>query len=344
MESDHILEAAGQEVQTAAGGARRYRKPLKSFRLREVIALLSDSFDAWSRHKAPRLGASLAFYTLLSITPLLLVAVSIVGLVFGRAAAQSELVYQIQGLVGPQGAKAAEALLEGAKNTTHGVIATIFGLITLLFGASGVMIELRDALNTIWEVPTRECKGKMQKLMSFVKERLFSFALVLAVGFLLLVSLMVNVWISALGEYSASILPAHESILHLLNALVSFVIITGLFAAIYKVMPDIRLEWHDVLLGAAVTSVLFTVGKLLIGIYLGKVSFASTYGAAASIVVFIIWVYYSGQIFFLGAEFTKIFANRYGSAPNRHPEGRVVDAAGQPPERQSSPDIEIIAR
>ncbi len=343
MPRDHILEASGQEVQTAAGGARRYRKPLKSFRLHDIMALLSDSFDAWSRHKAPRLGASLAFYTLLSITPLLLVAVSIVGLVFGRAAAESDLVYQIQGLVGPPGAKAAQALLEGAKNTTHGVLATVFGLITLLFGASGVIIELRDALNTIWEVPTRELSGKMQRIMSFIKERLFSFALVVAVGFVLLVSLMVNAWISALGAYSASILPAHESILHVLNALASFVIITGLFAAIYKVMPDIRLEWRDVLLGAGVTSVLFTVGKLLIGIYLGKASFASTYGAAASIVVFIVWVYYSGQIFFLGAEFTKIFANRYGSAPNRHPEGCIVDAAGKPAQREPEPEIEIVA-
>jgi membrane protein len=148
-----ILEPSGTEVQTAAGGARRYRKPLKSFRWCDIRALLGASFAEWSRHKAPRLGASVAFYTLLSLAPLLLVAVSIAGLAFGQQAAVGDLVYQVQDLAGPAGATAVQALLEGARNTTHGVIATIIGLITLLFGASGVLIELHDALNTIWEVP-----------------------------------------------------------------------------------------------------------------------------------------------------------------------------------------------
>ena len=156
------------------------------------------------------------------------------------------------------------------------------------------------------------------------KERLFSFALVLAIGFLLLVSLVVNAWIAALGTFSSQWLPLPEALLHAANSLVSFVVITGLFAAIYKIMPDARIEWRDVLLGAAVTSLLFTLGKLLIGLYLGKASFASTYGAATSIVVLIVWVYYSGQIFFFGAEFTKIFAGRYGSQPSWH-EGMVTE-------------------
>jgi len=338
----NILEPSGTEVQTAAGGARRYRKPLRSFRWCDIRSLLSDSVAEWSRHKAPRLGASLAFYTLLSLTPLLLVAVSVAALAFGQQLAESDLVYQVQELAGTAGAKAVQALLEGSKNTTHGIIATGIGLVTLLFGASGVLIELRDALNTIWEVPAPELKGNLQRIASFIKERLFSFALVLSIGFLLLISLVVNAWIAALGAYSVAALPAHEAILHVLNTLVSFAVTTGLFAAIYKVMPDVRIEWRDVLLGGAVTSALFTAGKLLIGLYLGKASFASTYGAAASIVVFIVWVYYSSQIFFLRAEFTKIFANRYGSQPNRHRRGMVVENAAMAMP-SSEPKVEIVS-
>jgi len=322
-----ILEPNGTEVQTSAGGARRYRKPLKSFRWCDINALLRESFDQWSKHKAPRLGAALAFYTLFSLTPLLLVVVSIGALVFGNKAAESGLIQQVQDLAGPPGAKAIEALLEGARNATHGIAATAFGLIILLFGASGVMIELRDALNTIWDVPTPEYKGTLHRIVRFTKERLFSFALVLSIGFLLLVSLAVNAWISALGGFSASVFPGREPILHLINSIVSFVIITGLFAAIYKVLPDAPIEWRDVILGGAVTSLLFVIGKLLIGLYLGKAGFASTYGAAASVVVFVVWVYYSSQIFFLGAEFTKIFATRYGSQPDRHPQGMVMEPA-----------------
>lgn len=293
-------------------GAGRHRKPLISIRWRDLKGLCGESFIEWNRHKGPRLGASLAFYTLLSLTPLLLVVVAIGGLVFGQYAAQAQIIRQINNLVGAEGAKAIQALLEGSRGTTNGILATLLGLVTLLFGASGVMIELRDALNTIWEVPPSQATG-LQNIEVFVKERLFSFAIVLAIGFLLLVSLVISAWLAALGTFSSHILPVPEALLHAANAFVSFLVITGLFAAIYKIMPDARIEWWDVLMGAAVTSLLFTVGKLLIGLYLGKASFASTYGAAGSVVVFIVWVYYSAQIFFMGAEFTKIFADRYGS-------------------------------
>ena len=322
----NILEPNGTEVNTPAGGARRYRKPLRTFRWCDIRALLSESFDEWSKHKAPRLGASLAFYTLLSLTPLLLVVVAIVGLVFGHQAAERDIIQQVQMLIGGPGAKAIEAVLQGSRNTTHGVIATVVGIVTLLFGASGVLIELQDALNTIWEVPTPSLTG-WSKITGFLKQRLFSFAIVLAIGFLLVVSLAVSAWIAAIGALSAYIVPIQEIVLHVLNALVSFVVITGFFAAIYKIMPDVRIEWRDVLLGGAVTSLLFTIGKLLLGLYLGKASFASTYGAAASLVVLVIWVYYSGQIFFFGAELTRSFANRYGSQPNLHPEGMVTPAS-----------------
>lgn len=336
----HILEPNGTEVSTAAGGARRYRKPLKAFRWCDIEALLSESFDEWSKHKAPRLGASLAFYTLLSLTPLLLVVVSIVGLVFGHQAAEHGIVQQVQMLVGAPGAKAIQGVLQGSRNTTHGVIATLVGVVTLLFGASGVLIELQDALNTIWEVPTPSAAG-WGKITGFIKQRLFSFAIVLAIGFLLVVSLAVSAWIAAIGVLSASIVPGEEILLHVVNALVSFAVITGFFAAIYKVMPDVRIEWRDVMLGGAATSLLFTIGKLLLGLYLGKASIASTYGAAASIVVLVIWVYYSGQIFFFGAELTRSFANRYGSQPNLHPEGMVKPPSDTSPPASTEPKIII---
>ena len=321
----NILEAGGTEVSTSAGGARRYRKPLKSFRWCDIKALFGESFSEWSRHKGARLGASLAFYTLLSLTPLLLVVVSFAGLVFGPKAAEGQVVWQIQSLVGPEAASAIQTVLEGTRHTTHGIIATAIGLLTLFFGASGVLIELRDALNTIWEIPAAQTTG-LRTIMELARERLFSFALVLAIGFLLLVSLVMSAAIAALGAFSARFLPIPEVFLHLINTVFSFVVITGMFAAIYKVVPDTKIQWRDVFLGAAVTSLLFTIGKFLIGLYLGKASFASSYGAAASVVVLIVWVYYSGQIFFLGAEFTKIFANRYGSQPTRHPMGMVTSS------------------
>jgi len=338
-----ILEAGGNEHITSAGGARRYRKPLTAIRWRDVTSMLGASLAGWNKHNAPRLGASLAFYTLLSIAPLLLLLVSVVGLLLGGPKAQADIVAQVRSLVGPQGALAAKALLEGARNTTHGVIATAFGIVSLLFGASGVVIELRDALNSIWEVSTPDRSG-FQKIMAFIRERLFSFALVLGIGFVLIVSLGVSAFLTALGSWSASILPAEEALVHLLNTVISFLIITGLFSAIYKFLPDVALQWRDVVLGGAVTSALFEIGKLGIGLYLGKASYASTYGAAASIVILIIWVYYSGQIFFLGAEFTRVFANCYGSQPSSQPTQAVVAPHTEPTARAEGPQIILASR
>jgi membrane protein len=315
-----VLEAGGSEYTTPAGGASRYRKPLLSFRWADLKVLFAESVEQWSVHKGTRLGASLAFYTLLSLAPLLLVVVTIGGMVFGQQAAQSQVVWQVRQVVGPAGATAIQSLLEGAHNRQHGILATAFGVITLLFGASGVVLELRDALNTIWGVPART-GTRLQSLIAIAKERLFSFALVLATGFLLVVSLAVNAWIAALGRF-ALLVPISEDMLQVANALVSFVVITALFAAIYRIFPEMRIEWRDVALGAAVTSLLFTIGRVLLGLYLGKAAFASTYGATASFVLLIVWVYYSGQSFFLGAEFTRAFAARYGS----HPAGSAAEA------------------
>jgi membrane protein len=332
-----ILEPNGTEVATAAGGARRYRKPLKSFRWRDIQSILAESFEGWSKHNAPRLGAALSFYTLLSLAPLLLVLVAVVSFATGHQTAEAAVIRQVQALMGAEGAVIAQSLLEGSRNTTHGIVATLFGVLTLLFGASGVLLELRDALNTIWDVPTPQLSG-LKLVSSFVKERLFSFALVLAVGFLLVVSLAVSAWIAALGAFAAHILPSSEVILHLANFIVPLCVITGLFSAIYKVLPDATIEWADVILGGAVTSLLFSLGKLALSIYLAKATFVSTYGAAASIIVLIIWVYYSAQIFFLGAEFTKVFGNRYGSRPSLHPNGMVI-AGDQATPPSQAPNI-----
>jgi membrane protein len=331
-----ILEPGGTEVSTAAGGARRYRKPLKNFCWRDIRDILEDSAEEWSKHNAPRLGAALSFYTLLSLAPLLLVTVSVVSVVMGRDAAVTGIVSQLKTLGGAEASRTAQALLSSPRSSAHGVLATILGLITLLFGASGVMVELRDALNYIWDVPAPELSG-MKRAWSFVKDRLFSFALVLAVGFLLVVSLAISAWIAALGTLSAHYLPINEALLHAANFILSFVIITALFAAIYKFLPNARIEWRDVILGGAVTSVLFSLGKLGLGIYLGKAGFVSAYGAAASVVALIVWVYYSAQIFFLGAEFTHVFANRHGSRPADHPQGMVVES--EPCAPASTPTI-----
>lgn len=279
-------------------------------------SLFVGAFNSWSDHNAPRLGASLAFYSLLSLAPLLLLSVSIVGLVFGHDAARQQTVTQVQQLVGPAAGKALSAFIQGSKSTSGGVIATIFGIITLLFSASGVVIELRDALNLIWGTPTATTTG-FGKIKAFAKDRLLSFAFVGAIGFLLIVSLVVSAWITALGSVAKVFGPVESVFMHIVSFSLAFIIIAVLFAAIYKVMPDVHIQWRDVILGGVITSALFSIGKFVLAIYLGRASFASTYGAAASIVVLIAWIYYSAQIFFLGAEFTREFSIRHGSHVNK---------------------------
>ncbi len=324
-----LLETPGTEVKTSAGGARWYRKPLKRVRWRDIKPLLAESFDQWQKHNDTRLGASLAFYALLSIAPLLLVLISIVGLVFGHSTAQRAIVEHVHTLVGPTAGNALEAFIKGSRNRAHGIIATVFGVITLLFSASGVVTELRDALNTIWDVPERDLTG-MSMVTGFIKRRLFAFAIVISVGLLLIISLVVSTWINAIGTLIPSFPGFETTLLDLASSFVTFLIIAGIFAAIYKIMPDVSIEWRDVIWGSIVTSILFTIGKQVLGIYLGRASYTSTYGAAASIVVLIAWVYYSSQIFFLGAEFTRAFARRYGSHRHRKPKHLVQLASDAP--------------
>jgi membrane protein len=307
-----VWEPGGTEAETSAGTARRYRKPLKSFRWCDLKVLFSDAVNEWYKHKAPRLGASLAFYTLLSLAPLLVVVVALAGAVYGEEAARGQIVAQLSDLVGRTGATAIEDVIKQARQPAVGLLATLAGLITLFFGATGVVAELRDALNTIYEIPAPEVTG-LKSLLLFVRERLFSFTMVLSVGFLLLVSLAINAWLAAMGTWFTGWLPA--LVLQTVSTIISWFIITVLFAGIYKALPDVKIEWRDVILGAAVTSLLFNLGKFAIGLYLGSSTVASAYGAAGSLVILLIWVYYSAQIFFLGAEFTQVFANRYGSQP-----------------------------
>ncbi len=285
----------------------------KCHRFADLKSLVIDTYRGWISDRAPRLGAALAFYTLLSLAPITVVVLAIASRVFGEKAAEGRLIWEIQGLVGQQGGAAIQALIGGARMHGSGVMATLLGLGTLFFGATAVVTELRDALNTIWKAPVTPAETHWHSIYAFLRDRVFSFAMVIGIGFLLVVSLVVNAVLSAAGRFFSDQLPTPEWILQILNSLLSFVVIAILFAVLFKVMPAVTIEWKDVVVGAALTSLLFSLGKLLIGLYLGKTTLASGYGAAGSLVIVIVWVYYSAQIFFLGAEFTYVYAQQYGS-------------------------------
>jgi membrane protein len=326
----------------------RHVREFSHLHFKELLELLKETVNEWLGDKAPRLGASLAFYTLLSLAPLLIVIVAVAAIVYGQEAARGQLVWQIQDLVGPDGAKAIQGLIQGAYKPATGVVASLLGLLTLVFGASSVVVELRDALNTIWHVAPDLRNTGFGSIFRLAKERFYSFALILGVGFLLLVSLVLNAWIAAMGSFFGSILPTPEPVLHAATFLFSFFVITFLFAAIYKLLPDVHLRWSDVAIGASVTSLLFTIGKQLIGLYLGKTSFGSTYGAAGSLVIVLVWVYYSAMLFFLGAEFTKVYTRTFGSqfsnklqAVPPTPDNVVVDPSTGAPATAGNNDIKV---
>jgi membrane protein len=277
--------------------------------LEAVTALFRQAGAAWLADNAPRLGAALAFYTLFSLAPVLIVAVSIAGFVFGKKPAQGEIVLQFQGLMGSQGATAIEAILQSTNRPALGVVATTLGLLAILVGASGAFNELQDALNTIWKVDSRT--KSFWTVIS--RQRLFSLGLVVATGFLLLTSLLVTAALSAGERLISNLLPISVILLESINFVFSFGVITILFALILKFIPDTSIAWSDVLMGATVTSILFAVGKVIIGLYLGHSALISAYGAAASLVIFLIWIYYSAQILLFGAELTHIYALKYGS-------------------------------
>ncbi len=274
--------------------------------LKTVAALLRQACAAWLDDDAPTLGAALAFYTLFSLAPVLIVAVSVAGLVFGDKAAQGEIVRQFQGLMGTQGATAIEIILQSTNRPGLGVLATALSLIAILVGASGAFNELQDALNIIWKVHSTKSFWRVA-----LRHRVFSLGLVVATGFLLLTSLVITASLSAAERLVGTLLPISIVVLQSMNFVFSFVVITLLFALIFKLIPDTIIPWRDVWMGAAVTSLLFTVGKVLIGFYLGHSALTSAYGAAASLVVFLIWIYYSAQILLFGAELTHVYALKY---------------------------------
>lgn len=278
--------------------------------LKQLWDLSRRSVRAWVDDYAPSMGAALAYYTLFSIAPLLIITIAVAGLVFGQEAARGEIVAQIQGLIGKEGALAVQGLLKSANAPAQDIVALVVSSITLLIGATTVVGELQSDLDRIWRVPAAATENGLWTLL---RRRLLSFGLVLGLGFLLLVSLIVSAAIAAFGKWWDGLFAGWEALLHALDFTISFAITTLLFAMIYKFMPRAKIAWRDVWVGAAVTALLFEIGKFLIGFYLGKTSVASGFGAAASLVVLLVWVYFAAQIFLLGAEFTWVYSHAHGS-------------------------------
>lgn len=310
------------------------------FNPRALWHLLKEAAADWSHDRAPRLGAALAYYTVFSLVPFLVVVIAVIGMVFGEEAAQSAILSQIATLVGEQSSVAIKDMIQRAEQPSTGLFATALAVATLLLGASGVFGQLQDALNTVWGVEPKEGRG----VWGFIKDRFLSFVAVLGTGFLLLVSLILSSALAAFGKWFSGLLPLPEPVLHILNFALSFLVVTGLFALIFKVLPDAHVAWRDVWVGAALTATLFTIGKFALGLYLGKSNVASAYGAAGSLVLVLLWVYYSAQILLYGAEFTQVYANRLGERIVPTPDAQVTNphkaAAGHQglkPERAGEP-------
>ena len=277
--------------------------------LKAAYVLFKRACSAWADDNAPSMGAALAFYTVFSLAPVLIVAISVAGLAFGQKAAEGEFARQLQGLVGETGARAVQAVLASANRPEFGILASAMGVGTLLVGASGAFVELQDALNKIWKVPRRSGSVWLQ----VIRERFLSFGLVLGLGFLLLVSLVVSAALGAVGNFIAPLLPWPVFLLESVDFLLSLGVIALLLAMIFRYLPDADIAWSDVWMGAAVASLLLTTGKVLIGLYLARSTVASAYGAASSLVIILTWVYYSAQIVLLGAELTQVYSRQHDS-------------------------------
>ena len=278
---------------------------MKSFWL-----LIKTTFKSWNDDYASSMGAALAFYTLFSIAPLLLIVLSIIGFVFGVEAARGEITGQLQNLMGEQSAMAVQALLQNVNKPEEGILATIIGMILLMVGATSVFGELQNSLNRIWRAPER---AKVNGLIALLHERLLSFGMILGIGFILMVSLIFSAALSAINQWWSPQFKEWILLLNIFNIVFGFVMTTAMFALIYKLMPSVKIHWNEVWLGAVITAILFTIGKFLIGLYIGRSAIASGFGAAGSLVALLVWVYYSAQVFLLGAEFTWAYSNIYGS-------------------------------
>ncbi|QRQ85207.1 YihY/virulence factor BrkB family protein [Cupriavidus oxalaticus] len=277
---------------------------------RAAFELIRESIDSWIDDYAPSMGAALAYYTVFSIAPLLMIVITVAGVIFGAEAARGEVVSELNGLIGAEGAQVVEDMLVAVSEPAASTVTAILGVVALVVGATTVFAELQSALDRIWRVPQRQ---KSSGLFALLRARLLSFGMILGIGFLLVVSLLLSAGISAMGREWGPLLGIDEAVGHVLDTVISLVLTTVVFAMIYKIMPRTKIRWFDVWLGAIVTALLFTLGKFLIGLYIGKSGVASGYGAAGSLVVLLLWVYYAAQIFLLGAEFTWHFAQRFGS-------------------------------
>lgn len=305
-------------------------------RMRKIGALLSQTISSWSDHDAQTLGAALAYYTVLSLAPLLVIAISIAGLVFGQKAVQGDIVYQVSNLVGPSGADAIQSMLAHARSPKAGVIATIIGFIVLFVSAAGVFTELRTALNRIWDIKAPQGSS----WWTMIRNEFFSFTMIVGIGFLLLVSLLISAALTGIGKFVGAYLPV--GLFQVANGIISLAVITLLFAVIYRVVPQRTLPWRGLWIGSFVTALLFTAGKYLLGLYLGKASVGSAYGAAGSLVVLFVWVYYSAQLFLFGAEFTRIYACETGVVClNTTKKLRDSDTAKPAPKHEREPEPQL---
>ena len=286
------------------------------------VAMARQTVTAWVDDYAPSMGAALAYYTLFSLAPLLLIAVSIAGLVFGPDAARGDIFVELREVIGDEGAAAAQSLLQSLNKPAHGIVGTVIGVATLVIGAASVFGELQDALDSIWRAPPRPGTG----VWSLVRARLLSFGMVLGIGFLLVVSLLASTAIAAVGKRYADLFGGWAIVAEALNFALSLAVITVLFAMIFKILPRVHIGWRDVWVGAAVTALLFSLGKSLIGLYLGRSGVASGFGAAGSLIVVLVWTYYSAQVFLLGAEFTHVYARARGTRSDQA--DAVADADG----------------
>jgi membrane protein len=278
-----------------------------------AVIFVQETVSHWSRDNATRLAAALAYYAVLAIAPLLVLSIAVANLVFGQKAVDGQLAWEIQNFVGGEAAQAIQAVIQSSHHPSGGAITTILGIATLVVGASSLIVELHDALNLIWEVKSPMESTWRSDLFRFLKERIFSSLIVIGAGSVLLISLLFSASIAAVETLFRPLLPTAPWLLHTAEFVTSFVVVTLLFAAVYKLIPDVPLKWRDVAIGACVTALLFTIGKQFIALYLVRVGFESTYGAAWAAVLLFVWIYYSAQLFFLGAEFTKVYARRYGS-------------------------------
>jgi membrane protein len=281
--------------------------------LKQIWAPVGETFSDFSSDRCPRLAAALSYYTIFSLAPLLIIVIAVAGLAWGREAVQGELVGQFTNLIGEQGGKQVETMVVNASSQPRtGVIALIVGIATLLFGAIGVFTQLKGALNTVWEVRLKS-PGGWRGIWLMIRTYLLSFAMLFVIIFLLLASLVVSTALAAAGRWMSDAMPLPEGVIYALNMIISFAVIMLLFAAMFKILPDVKIAWRDVWIGAAVTAALFTVGKFALGMYLGRSAAVSVYGAAGSVIIILLWVYYASMIFLIGAEFTQVHARRWGS-------------------------------